>query len=171
MPATKFFPEEDVVKGTAFHAVMENIPFTLQSEAEASSFLQKLVADGLITAEEAADISVKRLFVCVKKVAELVGDRTVYREKSFLLHLPAREAGVADVDDEVEVQGKLDLLALGKEDAVIVDYKLSAHTREELAADYRAQLDLYALAVQKSFGVRRIRKYIFVLGRNEVIEL
>ena len=171
LPATKFFPEEDVVKGTAFHAVMENIPFTLQSEAEASSFLQKLVADGLITAEEAADISVKRLFAGVKKVAELVGDRTVYREKSFLLHLPAREAGVADVDDEVEVQGKLDLLAMGEEDAVIVDYKLSAHTREELAADYRAQLDLYALAVQKSFGVRRIRKYIFVLGRNEVIEL
>lgn len=171
LPATKFFPEEEVVKGTAYHAVMENVPFTLQSEAETSAFLQKLVADGLITAEEAADISVKRLFAGVKKVAELVGDKTVYREKSFLLHLPAREAGVADVDDEVEVQGKLDLLAMGEEDAVIVDYKLSAHTREELAVAYRAQLDLYALAVQKSFGVRRIRKYIFVLGRNEVIEL
>ena len=171
LPATKFFPEEEVVKGTAYHAVMENVPFTLQSEAETSAFLQKLVEDGLITSEEAADISVKRLFDGVKKVAELVGDKTVYREKSFLLHLPAREAGVADVDDEVEVQGKLDLLAMGEEDAVIVDYKLSAHTREELAVAYRAQLDLYALAVQKSFGVRRIRKYIFVLGRNEVIEL
>ena len=71
----------------------------------------------------------------------------------------------------MEVQGKIDLLALGKEDAVIVDYKLSAHTREELIKTYQAQLSLYALAVQKSFGVKHIRKYIFVLGRNEVIEL
>ncbi len=171
LPATKFFPEEEVVKGTAYHAVMENIPFTLQSEAEAAAFLSKLTEDGLITPEEAADISVKRLFAGLQKVSELVGDRKVYREKSFLLHLPAREAGVAAVEDEVEVQGKLDLLAMGEEDAIIIDYKLSAHTREELQAAYRAQLDLYALAVQKSFGVSRIRKYIFVLGRNEVIEL
>ena len=170
-PATKFFPEEDVVKGTAYHAVMENLPFTLQSEEETASMLKKFVSDGLITEEEAADISVKRLFTGVKKVASLVGDRKVYREKSFLLHLPASEAGVAEVEDEVEVQGKIDLLALGEEDAVIVDYKLSAHTREELIAAYRAQLSLYALAVQKGFGVSRIRKYIFVLGRNEVIEL
>ena len=87
------------------------------------------------------------------------------------MHLPASEAGVADIEDEVEVQGKIDLLAIGKEDAVIVDYKLSAHTREELIETYRVQLTLYAIAVQKSFGVTRIRKYIFVLGRNEVIEL
>lgn len=171
LPATKFFPEEEIVKGTAYHAVMENIPFTLQSEEETSVMLAKFASDGLITAEEGADISVKRLFIGVKKIAELVGDRTVYREKSFILHLPAFEAGVADIEDEVEVQGKIDLLALGKEDAVIVDYKLSAHTREELIEAYRAQLSLYALAVQKSFGVARIRKYIFVLGRNEVIEL
>lgn len=171
LPATKFFPEEEVVKGTAYHAVMENMPFTLQSEEEAGAMLAKFASEGLITAEEAADISVKRLFIGVKKVAELVGDKAIYREKSFILHLPASEAGVADIEDEVEVQGKIDLLAIGKEDAVIVDYKLSAHTREELIETYRAQLTLYALAVQKSFGVTRIRKYIFVLGRNEVIEL
>ena len=170
-PASKFFPSEETVKGTAYHTVMENIPFTLLSEAETAEVLKTFAAGGVITKEEAADISVKRLFAGVKRIADIVKDRTVYREKSFLLHLPAREAGVADIDDEVEVQGKIDLLAIGKEDAVIVDYKLSAYSRDKLIQKYSAQLSLYALAVQKSFGIQNIRKYIFVLGRNEVIEL
>ena len=70
----------------------------------------------------------------------------------------------------MQVQGKIDLVAIGEKDAVIVDYKLSGAPREVLIERYRAQLDLYALAVEKRFGVKAA-KYIFVLGRNETIAL
>ena len=36
---------------------------------------------------------------------------------------------------------------------------------------YRAQLYLYELAVRKAYGAIAVEKYIFVLGRNELISL
>ena len=170
-PPTSLFPEEKKMKGTAFHAVMERIPFSLESEKEVSDFLDKLVAEGALLPQDRKDLSARRVWEALCGVREIVGDRRVLREKSFLLHLPAKEAGVAEIEDEVEVQGKIDLLAMGDGEAIVLDYKLSALSREELAEKYRAQLELYALAVRKSFGVQRVRKYIFVLGRNEKIEL
>ena len=170
-PATRFFPEEAAAKGTAYHTVMEYVSFSMASVEEAKETLRSLVEQGIITAEEGADISPKKLFEGVKMIAEALGNRDVYREKSFLLHVSAAEAGVAPIEDEIEVQGKLDLLAIGESDAVIVDYKLSAHSREELIKTYSKQLSLYETAVRRSFRAERVRKYIFVLGRNELIEL
>ena len=171
VPPTRFFPEEAAAKGTAYHTVMEYVSFSMKSVEEAKELLLALAERNVITAEEAADISPKKLLDGTRKVAEIIGDKKVYREKSFLLHVSAREAGVAPIDDEVEVQGKLDLLALDEEEAVIVDYKLSAHSREEIVRTYAKQLSLYEAAVRRSFDLKKVRKYIFVLGRNELIEL
>ena len=83
--------------------------------------------------------------------------------------MPAREAGVADISDPVIVQGKIDLLIVDGKDAVVVDYKLSGASEETLKARYKKQLELYAKAVKKGFSVKKVKKYIFVLGRNKEI--
>lgn len=172
-PPTMLFPEEKKAKGTAFHAVMEHLPFDLEGPEQTQAFLQKLAEDGLISAESLRDLSAKKVYGAIKEVKRIVGDRKVLREKSFLLHVPAREINVGDTEDEVEVQGKIDLLAIGEGDAVVLDYKLSSRTKEELIKKYRAQLDLYALATSRSLGIpeANIHKYIFVLGRNELIKV
>ena len=173
LPPTRFFPEEAKAKGTAYHAVMEYVSFDMASVEEAKATLGDLVERGVITADEAADISPKRLYEGVKIIAEkVVQGASVLREKSFILHVPANEAGVADAPDEVEVQGKLDLLVIkGDGSAAIVDYKLSAQSEGELIDAYQKQLSLYATAVKSGFGLDPVRKYIFVLGRNELIEI
>ena len=175
-PATEFFAEERKAQGTAYHAVMENlIPFAPKSAEETASLIETFVNGGILSQEEKetllSKISPSKITDGVQKILALTADRTVKCETGFLLHLPAREAGVADISDEVEVQGKIDLLAVGSEDAVVVDYKFSSQSEEELRETYRAQLNLYALAVQKSYGLKPVRKYIFVPGRNELIEM
>ena len=170
-PATELFPQEKKAKGTAFHLVMQEIPFSIEEEVEVSAFLEKLCAEGRIAPEDLAFLSPGKVLGAVRRIRELVGDRTVMREKSFLLHVAAREVGVADIADRVEVQGKIDLLALGEGDAIIVDYKYSGSSASELKETYGRQLDLYALAVEKGFGVKAADRYIFVLGRNELIKL
>ena len=170
-PATRFFPDEAAAKGTAYHTVLEYVSFDLSSVKEAADTLRELASRGIITEEEAADISPKRLYEGVRIIKETIGERRDFREKSFLLHLPANAAGVADTLDEIEVQGKMDLLALGEDDAVIVDYKLSSHTKEELISTYRKQLSLYEAAVKSTYGREKVRKYIFVPGRNEIFEV
>ena len=73
--------------------------------------------------------------------------------------------------DLISVQGKLDLVAFSEGLVKIVDYKLTTAPTEILKKRYRAQLDLYALAVRKAYGEVKIEKYIVVLGRNETIAL
>lgn len=170
-PATLFFPDEAAAKGTAYHTVLEYISFDIKSEKEAADTLLDLASRGIITEDEARGISPKRLYEGVKIIKKTIGDRRDFREKSFLLHLPAKAAGVADTDDEVEVQGKMDLLALGEDDAVIVDYKLSSHSEETLISTYEKQLSLYEKAVKCTYGMDKVKKYIFVPGRNEIFEV
>ena len=172
-PPTMLFPAEEKAKGTAFHAVMEHLPFGLEGEEQTREFLQKLAEDGLISKDALKDLSARKVFSAWERVRALVGDKKVMREKSFLLHVPAREIGLGDAEDEVEVQGKIDLLAIGENQAVVLDYKLSSLSREELVKTYRAQLDLYALATARSLDIPKenISEYIFVLGRNELIKV
>ena len=172
-PAEIRFPEEDrKAKGTAFHAAMENAPFTLEEEEETSRFLDGLVESRVIEAAERKEISPRVVLDAVKKIRRLVEGCDVCREKSFLLRLPAREAGVADIDDPVLVQGKIDLLAIRGNEAIVVDYKRSGLPSAILAQKYGKQLELYKKAVLAGFpNVKSVKTYIFVLGRNEEIPL
>ncbi len=169
-PPTPLFPEEKVERGTALHALMEHIPLSSEKEEDVALCLCELVRQGIVSEEEGREVSPAVVLEALSVIRALVGDRKVEREKTFMLKLPARAVGVADLDDEVAVQGKLDLLALG-EDAVIVDYKVSGAPIPVLKERYKAQLELYALAVKKSLAVSSVRKYIFVPGRNLLIEI
>ena len=169
-PPTPLFPEEKTERGTALHAVMENIPLDVDSEEAVASCLAAFTENGVISEEEAKAVRASTVLSAVRKVRALVGERKVEREKTFMLKVPAREVGVADLEDEVAVQGKVDLMAVG-EDAIVVDYKLTGAPADVLRERYRAQLALYALAVRKSLHVVNVRTYIFVLGRNELIEI
>ena len=170
-PATRFFPDDATAKGTAYHTVLEYISLDISSEGQAADTLRDLASRGIITEEEAKDISPRRLYEGVKIIAEKVGDRKIFREKSFLLHLSARDAMIADISDEVEVQGKMDLLALGQDDAIIVDYKLSSRSEKELISTYEKQLSLYEAAVKCTYGKKEVKKYIFGPGRNLLIDI
>ena len=165
------FPEEKKEKGTAFHSVMENVSFTLSNEEETAAALDRLVEERVIEADERTNISVSAVLGALKKIRDLIGDRKAEREKTFMLRVPATEIGITGVSDDVIIQGKIDLLARNEEEAIIVDYKLTSAPDEVLRDRYRAQLALYALAVKKGLGVSRVRTYIFVLGRNRLIEI
>ncbi|MBO4472611.1 MAG: UvrD-helicase domain-containing protein [Clostridia bacterium] len=174
LPPTEIrFPVEDKKsKGTAFHAAMENAPFTLEGEEETSRFLDGLVESRVIEASDRADLSPRAVFAALKRVRRLVEGYEVYREKSFLLRLPARAASVADIDDPVLVQGKIDLLAIKGDEAIVLDYKLSGLPSPVLREKYDKQLELYKKAVLAGYPeVKHVIRYIFVLGRNEEILL
>jgi len=55
--------------------------------------------------------------------------------------------------------------------AKIVDYKYSRLNAESLKKKYRKQLDLYAFAVQKILGVKKVEKAIVSLLSGEVIKI
>lgn len=165
--------EDKAARGTALHAVMENIPFTTDSTEEVRACLQNLTAIGILTEEEGRSADAAVILDAVRKVRDKVDGYTVMREKTFMLQLPASapEIGLEGVDDPVVIQGKVDLLAVGEKDAVILDYKCTSKSDDDIVKSYTKQLELYVRAVKAGLGIEDVVAYIFVLGRNRFIQV
>ncbi|MDY6367270.1 MAG: PD-(D/E)XK nuclease family protein, partial [Clostridia bacterium] len=69
------------------------------------------------------------------------------------------------------LQGVIDLLAVDKYDAYVIDYKYSAHDGITLKERYKKQLDLYAYAVEKSLNLKVKGKFIVSLLTGETISI
>ena len=104
-------------------------------------------------------------------VMRLARESTCYRERSFLMYVPADEVGQGTSRDKVLVQGVIDLFIDGKE-RVIVDFKNSALRSDEALRKYKKQLQLYKKAVESSFSgkVDRILLYSFKTGKTLDVE-
>lgn len=91
-----------------------------------------------------------------------------YREKAFMAVLQGGEAGL-NCDDDILVQGVLDLLILTDGEAIIVDYKFSGGDDAYLIKRYEKQLRLYKLAAEKILGIN-VKKCVIlnILNGHEI---
>ena len=92
-------------------------------------------------------------------------------EREFLLCAPACEVLETDADDELLVQGVIDLMAVRGNECVIVDYKYSSHGEEQLVRTYAPQLKIYAAAAKRLPGVEKVTAYIVNILREFEIQV
>ncbi len=151
----------DAAAGTAYHAFLERADFSADPDAEAARIAPLLEEEGHVPIDRAAAARILRMPV----FSSLKG-YTLFREREFLLCAPAREVLATAAEDEILVQGVIDLLAVKGEECVIVDYKYSSHDAARLAADYAPQLKIYAAAARRIAGVKRVRAYIVNILRG-----
>ena len=105
------------------------------------------------------------------------------RELDFITALPAAEVltaqGTAPADSaavaqaKVLVQGIADLVLVFPDHLELLDYKTDRRKSEDdFLAAYRAQLDLYALAISKRFDPKPVTyKGIYSLELGKLIEV
>ena len=159
-------------EGIAYHKVMEHIEFAAEGREGAERELDAMLAAGLITPAEREQVDAEAVARCLASpVMRLARESTCYRERSFLMYVPADEVGQGTSRDKVLVQGVIDLFIDGKE-RVIVDFKNSALRSDEALRKYKKQLQLYKKAVESSFSgkVDRILLYSFKTGKTLDVE-
>ena len=156
----------DAATGTAYHAFLERADFEAEPAAEAARLYALLTAEGYTGLDEK-----KMENILAMPVFASLRGFSLGRERAFLLSVSAREIGVADAEDELLVQGVIDLLAVRGEECVIVDYKYSSHGAERLAADYLPQLRIYAAAARRIPGVRRVSACIVNILRGFSVDV
>ncbi len=155
----------DARTGTAYHAFLERADFGAPAEEEAARLGAELAREGMtVDAEKGAQILRMPLF------KELAG-YTLYREREFLLAMPVSELYGVRSEDEVLVQGVIDLMAVRGDECVIVDYKYSSHDGARLLADYAPQLKIYAAAAKRSEKVKRVSAHIVNILRGFSVEV
>jgi ATP-dependent helicase/nuclease subunit A len=175
--------------GTALHAFLEHADFARLAAArkQGGTALEEAIhaeSERQVQAQLTAPHIAERLderrirtFAESEAFARIECAKQVLREYAFITALPAETVLAAQgthadgeaADAQVLVQGIADLVLVYDDHIELLDYKTDrGKTEEEFLQAYRAQLELYALAIEKRFAPLRITYkgiYSFALGR------
>lgn len=168
----KMFPEETdgdaKIKGIVAHKILECYDF--EKKLSARKTAEELIENGVLTEEQVLLVDLFKIDKAIHGGAfDGIEEYNLYREKSFLLSLPANQVMDTTSSEEILIQGQLDLLAVKEDKAVVIDYKYSKKTAERLKETYSKQLDIYAKAVTKILGVKVVEKYIVNILSGETV--
>ncbi|MBQ3760458.1 MAG: UvrD-helicase domain-containing protein [Clostridia bacterium] len=164
-------------RGTAVHKALQALSYEPLRKiadytdicAEIARQLNLMADRGILFKEERTLVSPKVIaaFVTGRTGREALFAETVKREWSFTLKLPAKEAlpGFTG-DDEILVQGCIDLCYVKDGKWVLVDYKTDgAGEDEDILSRYGNQLTLYARALTNLTG-KPVSKAVIALVRQ-----
>ena len=173
--------------GTALHAFLEHADFARLAAAKAAGTLDEAIPaerDRQVALQlTAPEIAEKLDVVCIHRFVEseafakICAAQQVLRELPFITALPAgavlaaqgHEELPAAADAQVLVQGIADLVLVYPDHLELLDYKTDHRKAEsDFLRAYRAQLNLYAIAIEKRFAPKKVTYkgiYSFALGK------
>ena len=175
MPKPKFLQDDEEIKitnaekGTLIHLCMQKLDITKRNYTieDIKELVEKLQAKKIISQKEAEAINIKKVYNFTKSSiwSELINSKLVEREKPFYINIPAKEIYNEELDENVLVQGIIDLFYINTQDEVVlVDYKTDfVENADEkiLVNKYKTQLDLYKMALEKSLNKKVDKVFIY----------
>ncbi len=143
--------------GTLIHLVLQKLDEKVDySEDKIKDLLENLKEKNIITYKEMLAVNTKKVynFTMTNIWRELKNAKMIEKEKPFYINLPAKEIYEEDIEDEILVQGIIDLYYITNDDKlVLVDYKTDRVTEgSELIKKYKVQLEIYKRALEKSLN-------------------
>ena len=160
------------VTGTAYHKVFEKIDFRDRTLDNARGVIDRLAAEGEIAPETAASLSPEFVLKVISlPVFDGLENKKVYRELPFMLK--TKYSNLFDdknVDENIFLQGVIDMLIVDGDTAAVVDYKYSRNGKY-LKERYDKQLESYAEAVRQILKIDKVDKYIVSVADGSVIKM
>ena len=165
-------------KGTLTHLVLQKLDekqdYTVEKIVE---LINDLVKREIITEKEAKCINVNKIYSFTKSdiFNQLRKAKKVYKERPFYINVPASMIYDEDIDEEILVQGIIDLYYVTEDDKVIlVDYKtdyVPEGKESTLKEKYQKQLELYQKAIEGRMNRKVDNIYIYSTYLEKIIEL
>lgn len=163
--------------GTLMHLCIQKLDEKLNYDYnEISNVIDKLVECSIITKKEAEAIDKEKLLEYTKSdlFMNLKNAKEVHKEEPFYMNIKASKIYKEDIDENILVQGVIDLYYIDEEDNIIlVDYKTDyvKKDEQELIDKYRKQLSVYADALENALGKKVYKTYIYSVYLGKSIEV
>ena len=183
-PKPKFLAgtEEEIItaakKGTLIHLCFKNLDFNKEYEMQdVKDLIEDLRVRGIITLKEAEAINPNIIlkFTKSKIFEQLKTAKEYHKEEPFYINIPANEVVEIKSDENILVQGVIDLYYIDKDDnLILLDYKTDfIKEREEqvLINRHKAQLMLYKEALENGLNRKVNKIYIYSTGVGKEIEI
>ena len=165
-------------KGTLIHLCMQKLDYKRDyTLKDIQQLIQELQAKKIITEKEANAINADKIYRFTESnIWKYMREaKEVHQEKPFYINIPAKDIYNEDVDEEILVQGIIDLYYIDKNDnLILVDYKTDyvEYGKEvELVNKYKEQLDLYSKALKEALHKKPYKVYIYSTCLNKAIEV
>ena len=166
-------------KGTLIHLCMQKLDLNQKNYSfnEIKELVNELETRKIITLKEAEAININKIYQFTKSIIwnEMLEAKEVQREKPFYINIPAKEIFNEELDENVLVQGVIDLYYINsKGELVLVDFKTDyvENRNENILIDkYKVQLDLYKRALSYALNRKVDRVYIYSTCFNKEIEV
>lgn len=161
--------------GTAYHKVYQYADYS-SSPQQIRECILSLVNDGRIERKFVDKLDVGLIFDTLHnpELQSLLAQGKVYHEIPFMLNVRYDELYPADsakrFSDEVMLQGVIDLLVLGENNAVVVDFKYTSRS-DLVSRRYTAQLNSYRMAVERICGIKNVDCYVLSIADNKLIKM
>lgn len=163
--------EENSFTGTAHHQVMQYIDLEARTKDEVKAEIDRMYRENLIQKEQYDAINVDEITDCLNsEIMEKARKSNTYREHKFILSKSADEILHNGCQENVLIQGIIDMLIDGDE-LIVVDFKHSKLPDNMLIEKYTKQLKLYAEAVAKTYNRYPDKLLLYVFGKNKTIEI
>ena len=153
---TELTPAE---KGTIMHLCLQKLNYKEEYNLEKlKNMVNNLVNKEIILPKEAESVNYNKIlaFLSSNIWKEMQTAKVVEQEKAFYLNLKANEIYQNDAEDEILVQGIIDLYYITNNDElVLVDYKtdyVENNNEQSLEDKYNIQLEIYKKALEESLN-------------------
>ncbi len=158
--------------GTYFHKVFELIDLdTIKKGCAVSEAIYNAVSlagEKEYSKEIAEKIT---LFFQTDLAKDLLSSELIYREKSFLVRVPANMVYPIDTEDEILLQGICDCYFIKNNEITLLDFKTDRNPDEmKIRKNYQKQLELYGYALEKIEGKPVTKKLIYTSANQQFIE-
>ena len=180
----KFLQEEkdnqitNAQKGTLTHLCLQKLkPKEEYNLEKIQTLIQNLEMNKIITEKEREAINPYKIlqFTKSKIWEQLKNAKEYYQERPFYINVPASEIYNEDIEENVLVQGIIDLYFVNEiGNIVLVDYKTDyvENGKElELVEKYKNQLELYKQALEEALNTKVDKVYIYSVYLEKEIEI
>ncbi len=178
----KFLDKEENItsskKGTLMHLFMQKIDFKKEySKEDLENLKQELIFKKIITNEEATFINLEKInnFLKSNLALKIKKCKIIEKEKAFCKKLKAKEIYDIAENENILVQGIIDLYGITEDNKVIlIDYKtdfIESGKEDMIIKKYYNQLKIYKEAIEEALEKEVIEIYIYSLYLNKEIKL
>ncbi len=165
-------------KGTLLHLCMQKLDINIEYTKELlKSMINSMVNENIISSVEAEGINIEKIFKFTNSSLwkDMKKAKLIYKEKPFYITIPAKEIYNQEIEENIIVQGIIDLFYIDENDNIIlVDYKTDyiEHGKEKVfILKYKAQLDLYERALKDVYKKEVFKKVIYSTYLEKELEV
>ena len=165
-------------KGTLIHLCLQKLDINIDYDLDKiNNLLDELETKKIITSKEKEAINVNKIleFTKSKIWEELKTAKKIEKEKPFYINIKAKDIYNKETDENILVQGIIDLYYLDKDDNInLVDYKtdyIENGNEIELINKYKEQLYLYKKALEQVYKKEVKNTYIYSVYLNKEIRI